>query len=338
MKGAGTSPTGPTQLPLGGPEPPPTLPEEQALPAQQGPAPQPAEHNGAGAAEPKVLEGDCLTRLAELAEQGWQADLVYMDPPFNVGGQRRARVRPGQQRQSGAVAYKDHFGSVAQFIEMLEPRLRAARECMSPRSCVWLHLSHHTVHDAKAALDRVFGIRNFQGEVIWVPGNGGRRRTGPAVTHQTLLIYSKNETLTWNTESPALREEYAATSQRMHFTEVDAEGRRYRQRVIGGKAYRYYADVGRLRGSVWSDCPAMAANTPLRRETTGYPTQKPESLLLRIVEAATPPGGAVLDPMCGSGTTLVAAARLGRRSVGIDQSPLACKIARERIAKLYAEG
>jgi site-specific DNA-methyltransferase (adenine-specific) len=77
----------------------------------------------------------------------------------------------------------------------------------------------------------------------------------------------------------------------------------------------------------------MRANTPLIRETTGYPTQKPEKLLERIIRAASRPGGRVLDPMCGSGTTLVVAERLGRRWVGIDASDLACEVARRRLAQ-----
>jgi site-specific DNA-methyltransferase (adenine-specific) len=117
----------------------------------------------------------------------------------------------------------------------------------------------------------------------------------------------------------------------MHFRNVDPSGRRYRERTIGGKVYRYYADEGRRLGSVWTDCPAMSANTPLTRETTGYPTQKPLRLLDRIVRIATEEGGRVLDPMCGSGTTLVAARAAGRISVGIDQSPIACKVARKRL-------
>ena len=117
----------------------------------------------------------------------------------------------------------------------------------------------------------------------------------------------------------------------MHFQSEDVDGRRYRDRTIGGKTYRYYADEGRRLGSVWTDCPAMNANTPLAHETTGYPTQKPLTLLDRIVRAASLPESRVLDPMCGSGTTVVAATSLGRRAVGIDQSALACRIATERL-------
>src|SRR5690606_7619571 len=143
--------------------------------------------------------------------------------------------------------------------------------------------------------------------------------------------YARGREQIWNDSDPALREPYAATSLAMHFGNVDADGRRYRERKINGKRYRYYADEGRRLGSVWTDCPAMRANTPLVAETTGYPTQKPESLLERIVRLGSMPDSRVLDPMCGSGTTLAVAARLGRRFAGIDRSPLACRIARERL-------
>jgi site-specific DNA-methyltransferase (adenine-specific) len=279
-----------------------------------------------------------MTVLGGLCAGGERFDLIYVDPPFNAGGKRRARLESGVERARGTHAYDDHFGNVQAFLEMLEPRLAAMRACLSEQGSLWLHLSHHTVHEAKVAADRVFGRGSFQGEIIWVPGNGGRRRGGPSVTHQTILIYARGEQLLWNGDDAALREPYAETSLRMHFKAEDAAGRRYRDRTIGGKTYRYYADAGRRLGSVWADCPAMSANTPLTRETTGYPTQKPEALLERIVRAATLPTSAVLDPMCGSGTTLAVAARLGRYAVGIDQSPIACQIARARLASVCARG
>jgi len=283
-------------------------------------------------AEPsRVIQGDCLPCLAEIAAGGQRFDLIYVDPPFNAGGKRRARLASGVERARGTFAYTDQFGSVDAFIEMLEPRLDAMRSCLGEAGSLWLHLSHHTVHEAKVAADRVFGRGAFQGEVIWVPGNGGRRKNGPSVTHQTILIYSRGPSLIWNADDSALREPFAETSLRMHFKDLDESGRRYRERVIAGKAYRYYADEGRRLGSVWSDCPAMNANTPLTAETTGYPTQKPEALLERIVRAASRPGMSVLDPMCGSGTTLAVAVRLGRLALGIDQSPVACGIARARL-------
>ncbi len=284
-----------------------------------------------------LLLGDCLDWLPKLGSSHPQGfDLVYVDPPFNAGGTRSARQGKGQ-RIHGTQAYRDAWGGLEKFLGMLAPRLAAIRDVMSPEGSLWLHLDHRTVHDTKVLADRVFGAGRFEGEIIWVPGNGGRRRSGPSVTHQTILVFRRGQRLIYNADSPALREPYAETSQRMHFRNVDRQGRRFRERHINGKTYRYYADEGRLLGSVWTDCPAMRANTPLIRETTGYPTQKPETLLERIIVAASHPTSWVLDPMCGSGTTLAVARRLGRHWVGIDESKLAHGIAKKRLAAAGVE-
>jgi site-specific DNA-methyltransferase (adenine-specific) len=275
--------------------------------------------------------GDCLTLLPALVTKASDRfDLAYVDPPFNsraLEGVRRGRGA----RATGARAYADTFTSVEVFLEMLGPRLAALRDALSDRGTLGLHLDHRTVHEAKVLADRVFGAGACRGGIGWVPGNGGRGGRGPSVTHQTLLLYAKGKSPIWNAGDPALREPFAETSLRMHFSSKDASGRRYRERRIGGKAYRYYADQGRRLGSVWTDCPAMSANTPFARETTGYPTQKPEALLDRLVRAASLEDSRVLDPMCGSGTTLAVAARLGRKYLGIDQSPAAFAVAKKRL-------
>lgn len=249
-------------------------------------------------------------------------ELAYLDPPFNVAKSFGARVGPGH-RARGPIAYDDVWPSLDTYLGWLQERLAVVRDLLSPRGTLWLHLDQRAVHEAKIACDRVFGARRFRGEVIWVPGNGSKSRSGPGVGHQTLLLYARSDEPIWNAHDPALRAPFAATSQSMHFTNVDENGRRYRERVVNGKTYRYYADEGRALGSVWTDCPSMTANTPLRAESTGYPTQKPLKLLDRIVRASSLPGGTVLDPFCGSGTTLVAAAQAGRRFVGNDVGPLA---------------
>jgi site-specific DNA-methyltransferase (adenine-specific) len=283
--------------------------------------------------EALVLEGDCLKRIAEAVTRAGPFDLVYVDPPFNAGGTRGAREGKGARAQ-GRAAYSDAWGGLDSFLAFLEPRLAAMRDAMAERASLFLHLDFRAVHDAKVLADRVFGRAAFRGEIVWVPGNGARRIAGPSMTHQTILVYAKGREMVWNTKDRALRESYAETSLSMHFRHVDPSGRRFRERTIGGKTYRYYADEGRKLGSVWTDCPAMTANTPLTRETTGYPTQKPLTLLDRIIRIATHEGGRVLDPMCGSGTTIVAALASGRCGVGIDQSALACKITRKRIAAM----
>jgi site-specific DNA-methyltransferase (adenine-specific) len=264
------------------------------------------------------------------------AQLAYLDPPFNVGASFGARSRTGEHRAKGRVAYVDRWPSIEAYLAWLEPRLAAARGCLGEDGTMWLHLDHRAVHDAKAACDRVFGRAAFLGEIVWTTGNGTRgARRGPGVTHQTLLLYAAGKRFVWNASDPTLREPFAATSLAMHFTHVDPSGRRYRERTLGGRTYRYFADEGRALGSVWTDCPAMVANTPLRQEATGYPTQKPLKLLDRIVRASTEPGGLVVDPFCGSGTTLVAAAKLGRPFVGGDVGALAIETSAKR---LRAEG
>lgn len=267
-------------------------------------------------------------------------DLVYLDPPYGVGASMTARLASGQSRGrrrdgSAPVAYEDRDAPEA-LCAMLAPRLAAVRERMREGATLYLHLDHRAVHEVKVVSDRIFGRGAYLGEVIWAPGNGSRgARGGFSVTHQTILIYARRpeerRRVVYQADDPMLRESYAETSLSMHFTQRDEAGRLYRERVIRGKAYRYYADAGRRLGSVWTDVPAMVANTPLRRESTGYPTQKPERLLERIVRASSTPGAVVADLMCGSGTTLAVAARLGRRFVGGDQSPLAIEVTTRRL-------
>jgi site-specific DNA-methyltransferase (adenine-specific) len=238
----------------------------------------------------------------------------------------------GVARADGPVAYLDRWPSIDAYLGWLAPRIAAARDALDGDGTLWLHLDHRAVHEAKVACDRIFGKGRFLGEIVWATGNGARgARRGPAVTHQTLLLFARGDDFVWNGRDPILREAFAPTSLSMHFKKRDGEGRAYRERTVRGRTYRYFADEGRALGSVWMDCPSMNANTPLRKETTGYPTQKPLKLLDRIVRASTAAGGLVVDPFCGSGTTLVAAARLGRRSVGADIGALAIETTARRL-------
>lgn len=251
-------------------------------------------------------------------------DLAYLDPPFAVGVAFKSR--------KGHVAYDDRWPSLDAYLKWLEPRVAVVRALLSERGTMWLHLDHRAVHEAKVLCDRVFGRDTFVGEIIWVPGNGSKARRGPGATHQTILIYAKTDKFVWNARDPELRAPFAKTSLSMHFKNKDAKGRAYRDRTINGKTYRYYADEGRALGSVWSDCPAMLANTPLRNESTGYPTQKPMKLLERIVKASSHEGSLVLDPFCGSGTTLEASAKLGRRAIGCDVGEVSIATVKRRLA------
>ncbi len=277
-----------------------------------------------------LLRADALDLARALPPAS--AQLAYLDPPFGVGASFGARAPTGGLRARGRVAYRDRWPTIEAYVGWLEARLGVVRDSLAADGTMWLHLDHRAVHEAKLACDRVFGRAAFLGEVVWATGNGARgARRGPAVTHQTLLVYAAGRDFVWNARDPSLREPFARTSLTMHFGQVDERGRRYRERTIGGRTYRYYADEGRAIGSVWTDCPAMFANTPLRRETTGYPTQKPLKLLERIVLASSAAGRIVVDPFCGSGTTLVAAAKHGRSFVGCDVGELAIETSARRL-------
>jgi site-specific DNA-methyltransferase (adenine-specific) len=258
-------------------------------------------------------------------------DLAYLDPPFKVEKSFGARTTSGSSRARGPIAYDDVWPSLEAYLAWLEERVAVVRAALSVRGTMWLHLDQRAVHEAKLLCDRIFGARRFRGEVVWVPGNGSKSKTGPGMGHQTILLYARGPEPIWNGKDPALRAPFATTSLAMHFTNVGADGRRYRDRVVGEKTYRYYADEGRALGSVWTDCPSMSANTPLRAETTGYPTQKPLKLLDRIIRATSDVGSLIVDPFCGSGTTLVAAAAANRRFVGSDVGQLAIETTRNRL-------
>jgi site-specific DNA-methyltransferase (adenine-specific) len=294
-------------------------------------------------ARARLLHGDCLAGCARLRDEGVEVDLVYLDPPFGVGTTHGARTRAGEERaRRTSAAYDDAWEGVDRFVAALEARLEAIRAILSPRASVYLHLDHRAVHDTKVAADRVFGRAAFRGEIVWVPGNGARSSKAWSATHQTILVYTADarrdpDKPAWVFHAEEVREPYADGSAAEHFDKVDAEGKRWRERTVmlasGPKTYRYEMSRGRRMGTVWSDCPSMAANTPRAKETTGYPHQKPEKLLERILRASSDPGATVLDPFFGSGTTLAVAARLGRRPVGCDTSPLAIDTARARLVR-----
>jgi len=285
----------------------------------------------------RVEQGDNLALCARFLDEGVRCQLVYVDPPFGVGVVHGARTRRGEARADlSTAAYDDEFTGIDAFLAALRPRVALFRELLDPRGTLYLHLDHRAVHDAKVLCDGVFGRGAFRGEIVWVPGNGARSRLTWGATHQTILVYTRDARPASSAEfvfhGDTLREPFAEGSAATHFRHVDEAGRRFRVRTVRGKDYRYYLDEGRRLGTVWTDVPAMAANTPLTRETTGYPHQKPEKLLERIVRASSDEGAWVGDFFCGSGTTLAVAARLGRHAIGCDQSPLAIETTRRRLA------
>jgi DNA modification methylase len=187
---------------------------------------------------------------------------------------------------------------------------------------MWLHVDYRVVYELKKMCDKYFGNNGYVGEVVYVPGNGAKRTM--AITHQTILIYGNKVNVKWN----KVTEQYSSDR---HFNLIDDKGK-YRERIINNKSYKYYHDDGRCLGTVWTDILSMSVNSPSAAENANYPTQKPIKLLKRIIELSTNPGDIVCDPMCGSGTTGVAAVAMGRGYIIGDMGDVAIRTAQTRLS------
>jgi DNA modification methylase len=284
------------------------------------------ERIGGDAPQGRLIRADNLAALTALAgELAGRVDLVYVDPPFLTA--------------ADWGDFDDRWPSPADYLAMLEARFRLLHTLLSPRGALFVHLDWHACHLVRAQLGQLFGEHNSLGEIIWAYGSpsGGRTAGAKLVkSHDVLLWFAKAR---GEHIFHALRVPYSERYLRDWFRYVDDDGRRYRKRWRArGQVERQYLDEspGMPLSTVWTDIQQIYADPRAYREharsdITGYPTQKPVKLLERIVSLASEPGSIVLDAFCGSGTTLVAAARLGRRFVGIDQSARAVHIARRRL-------
>lgn len=205
----------------------------------------------------------------------------------------------GKAQSGRAGAYADAWPSVADYMAWLRPRLEATIPLLKPTGSLLLHLDFRAVHYARVLLDELLGADRFVNHLIWWYGLGGSSPRRFARKHDDILFYCVDPGQYWF-EAPLV----PATSRRM---------------------------AGRMKKA--TDVLAIPAINNMAAERTGYPTQKPLALLEVLVRACCPPGGTVLDPCCGSGTTLVAAVRTGRRAVGCDLSPEAVRIAQERLGR-----
>jgi site-specific DNA-methyltransferase (adenine-specific) len=256
--------------------------------------------------------GDCLNVLPALAAGSVQ--LAYLDPPFNTR----------QRRKGAASSYADDFGDATGYIAYMRPRIDALWRVLAPNGALFFHCDWRMSHAVRHMLDQLVGEAGkpsvFVNEIIWHYGLGAARVGRQLLSkHDTIFWYAKRADYVFN----VLRGE-PTKAMLAKYCHIEPDGRRYMMSY--GK--RYYMQGGKPLDDVW-DIPAIAATSG---ERVGYPTQKPLALLKRIVELASNPGDAVLDPFCGSGTTLVAAQGLGRAPVGIDASAEAIAIAGQRLA------
>jgi site-specific DNA-methyltransferase (adenine-specific) len=263
-----------------------------------------------------ILLGDNLELLSELDDGLFQ--LAYLDPPFNTGTVQRRKTlatvadpngdRSGFQGRRYATellaesSYRDRFGD---YLGFLEPRLREVRRVLSESGTFYLHLDYRESHYVKLLLDELFGRECFLNEIIWAYDYGARPRRRWPAKHDTILVYVKDRQRYWFDAEAVEREPYMAPGL------VSAE-----------KAAR-----GKLPTDVWWHTIV----SPTGKEKTGYPTQKPEGIVRRIVQASSRPGDWCLDCFAGSGTLGAVAARLGRRFVLMDSNPEAVDVARRRL-------
>jgi site-specific DNA-methyltransferase (adenine-specific) len=271
--------------------------------------------------ESRLLEGDCLALLPALDAQS--IDLVYLDPPFFTQSVQWLQTRDGSREFS----FRDIWESDAAYAEFMRTRLREVARVLRPSGSVFFHCDRNASHIARAVLDDVFGREQFRSEIIWTYRRWSNSRKGLLPAHQTIYFYSRSDSYKFNT----IYEEYSASTnvdQILQRRVRDGRGKTVYQRDAAGDVV-YGNKQGVPLGDVW-DIPYL---NPKAKERVGYPTQKPVLLLERIIRLCTDEGDWVLDPFCGSGTTLVAAKLLNRNAIGIDLSPEALKLAGERLVE-----
>jgi site-specific DNA-methyltransferase (adenine-specific) len=263
-----------------------------------------------------VLAGDNSLVLGRLPAQSF--DLIYMDPPFNTGrAQSRLtlsvradedgqRVGFGGRRYASqllrSLSYDDAF---ADYLGFLEPRLVRARELLAPHGTLYFHIDYREAHYCKLLLDELFGRDAFLNEIIWAYDYGAKPRRRWPAKHDTILAYVRTPGAHHFDADAVEREPYMAPG------------------LVGAEK----AARGKRPTDVWFHTIVPTTG----REKTGYPTQKPEGVLRRLVAASSRQGGWCLDPFAGSGTLGVVCRQLGRRFVLIDQSPVAVDVMRRRL-------
>ncbi|WP_396268643.1 DNA-methyltransferase [Glutamicibacter sp. M10] len=265
-----------------------------------------------------VYHGDNLSILSALPDESFT--LIYVDPPFNTGRkQTRAqrtmvRAAEGEGDRTGfqgraystelgaARSYQDTFDDYLSFIE---PRLRQAHRLLTQDGTLYVHLDYREVHYVKVLLDEIFGRDSFLNEIIWAYDYGARAKNRWPAKHDTILVYVKDP-------------------KKYHFDSSEVDREPY---MAPGLVTPEKRALGKLPTDVWWHTIV----SPTGKEKTGYPTQKPEGILRRVVSASSRPGDWVLDFFAGSGTTGAVAAKLGRKFVLVDQNSEAIDVMRSRL-------
>jgi DNA modification methylase len=237
-------------------------------------------------------------------------DLIYIDPPFFSNRNYESIWNDKQETASFNDRWK---GGINHYCEWMRERLTEIHRLLKPTGSLFCHLDWHACHYIKLELDKIFGYQNFRNEIIWHYFMGGKPKKFFARKHDNIFWYAKSDKWTFNYQKH-LRQLPKKPSLKSHKGIFEKEG-------------IWYSEVG--MDDVWD----ISGVFNMSNEYMGYPTQKPELLLERIIKSCSKEGNIIADFFCGCGTALAVAHKLGRKYIGCDISPTAIKIANERLKK-----
>ena len=302
-----------------------------------------------------LIWGDNKLIMASLLKDfKGKIDLIYIDPPFDVGADFTMDVPVGDENETVGkdqstlemVAYRDMWGrGTDSYLHMIFERFMLMKALLSEAGSIYVHCDWRVVHYLKLILDEVFGQDSFRNEIVWHHQQIGTPRTNPsryAKSHETILWYSKrDEGFIFNYRHPAVRVPWSEDTRKS--MKQDEEGRWYYERRRTGtnnpwaydprflRTYVVDPEAGKTASDVWSDIPSYQ---PMPAEKTGYNTQKPEDLVRRIIAAGTRDDSIVVDVFAGSGTVGAIAEALGRRWIMCDLGRFAIHTSRKRLIDL----
>ena len=262
-----------------------------------------------------IIQGDCLEWLDRVKPNS--VDLCYIDPPFFT-------------KRNFKDFTDTWWGGRDTYLTWMRRRIQKIHRVLKSTGSIFLHCDHHANYTLRIILDDIFGEKNFLNEIVWCYGVGGRGDSSFAKKHDTIFFYSKGNDFKFNNNKIKVPYELLSPKSVTNFNLSDKDGRKYRDKTSGNKVYRYYEDLGKIPNDWWIDIQPLTGRHG-RDERIDYATQKPESLLKRIIKCSTKEGDLVLDCFGGSGTTAAVAKKLGRDYIIGDVNPESIKIMTERL-------
>ncbi|WP_237218700.1 site-specific DNA-methyltransferase [Rothia nasimurium] len=269
----------------------------------------------------KIFWGDNIQVMSHLLrDYRGKVDLIYIDPPFDSKAdyKKKIKLRGETVTNDSSVFEEKQYGDIwtnDEYLQFMYERLILCRELLAETGSIYLHCDWHKSHHLRMILDEIFGPGRFVNEIVWCYSIGGKSKAFFARKHDTIFWYSKGADFVFNGQDPNVTVPRKPNSHMK--VQIDEDGREFQEKrdKKSGKVYRYYVDEGKIPEDYWLDIEQLNREDAQR---SGYPTQKPEKLIARIVAASTNPGDLIFDCFAGSGTTQAVAMKLGRRFIGAD--------------------